>query len=434
MSDSSEAQLVPYLNSHSKVASGVPTLNVMTGFARATPAAITSLKAPASAKAVFFGLLQVKGGTLNVALPDGQTLAFGDGAGAAVDLQIKDYRFARRVIANGDIGLAEGLMAGEWQSADLAGLLTLLASNIERFKRLMDGGVVGKAVNWLRHVSRSNTRKGSRRNILAHYDLGNRFYETWLDGSMTYSSAIYDARVRDLESAQRAKYDALAKQLDLKPGEHVLEIGCGWGGFAEFAAKEYGVYVTGVTISDEQLIYARARMVREGLADRVEIRRQDYRDIEGQFDKVASIEMFEAVGERYWPAYFSKIADVLKPGGRVALQIITIKDDLFDGYRRRADFIQRYVFPGGMLASVERLKEETANAGLAWRSVEAFGQSYALTLAEWARRFSAKWSEINAMGFDERFKQLWLFYLGYCEAGFRTGRTDVVHLQLAKPA
>ncbi len=406
----------------------------MTNLERATPALISGLKAPASAKAVFFGLLQVKGGAIAATLPDGRRLTFGDGARPAIDLRIKDYRFARRLIASGDIGLAEGLMAREWESDDLAALLTLLAGNVEHFKRLLEGGAIGRAVNWVRHLSRANTRQGSRRNILAHYDLGNRFYETWLDGSMTYSSAIYDARVRDLESAQRAKYEALAKQLDLKPGEHVLEIGCGWGGFAEFAAKEYGVRITGVTISDEQLVYARARMVREGLTDCVEIRHQDYRDIEGEFDKIASIEMFEAVGERYWPAYFGKIADALKPGGRVALQIITIKDDLFDAYRRRADFIQRYVFPGGMLASVERLKEETAKAGLAWRSAEAFGQSYALTLAEWARRFRDKWNEISALGFDERFKRLWLFYLGYCEAGFRTGRTDVVQLQLAKPA
>jgi cyclopropane-fatty-acyl-phospholipid synthase len=289
-------------------------------------------------------------------------------------------------------------------------------------------------MHWLRHLSNANTKRGSRRNILAHYDLGNEFYAAWLDASMTYSSARFDAKVRDLETAQRAKYAALAEHLELKPGDHVLEIGCGWGGFAEFAAREYGVRVTGITISDEQLAYSCARMERAGLSDLVEIRRQDYRDVEGQFDKVASIEMFEAVGEKYWPAYFTKIADVLKPGGRAGLQIITIKDELFDAYRKRADFIQRYVFPGGMLVSLDRLKEETAKVGLVWRQAEAFGQSYADTLAEWTRRFTAKWGDIRAMGFDERFKQLWLFYLSYCEAGFRTGRTNVVQLELAKPA
>ena len=401
---------------------------------RASPALITGLNAPASAKAIFYAFLQIKDGAVVVTLPDRRQLRFGDAAGPTADLQINGYRFARRVLLSGDIGFAEGAMAGEWKSRDLPALLTLLANNVERFRRLLEGSLIGKAMNWLRHLSNANTKSGSRRNILAHYDLGNRFYAAWLDPSMTYSSARFDAQIRDLEAAQQAKYKALAEHLDLKPGEHVLEIGCGWGGFAEFAARDCGARVTGITISEEQLAYARARMERAGLSDRVEIRRQDYRDVEGQFDKVASIEMFEAVGEKYWPAYFAKISDVLKPGGRAGLQIITIKQELFDTYRRRADFIQRYIFPGGMLASVERLQEETAKVGLVWRRAEAFGQSYAETLAEWARRFQAKWSDISAMGFDERFKQLWLFYLGYCEAGFRTGRTDVVQLELTKPA
>jgi cyclopropane-fatty-acyl-phospholipid synthase len=378
--------------------------------------------------------MQIKGGSALVTLPDGRALEFGDGSELRVDFQIKDYAFARRVIAHGDIGFAEGLMAGEWESRDLAALLTLLASNVERFTRLLEGGPLGKAIHWLRHLSNANTKSGSRRNILAHYDLGNEFYSAWLDASMTYSSARFDAQVRDLEAGQRAKYKALAEHLDLKSTDHVLEIGCGWGGFAEYAAREYGARVTGITISDEQLAYARARMEKAGLSDRVEIRRQDYRDVEGQFEKVASIEMFEAVGEKYWPAYFEKIAEVLKPGGRAGLQIITIKDELFADYRKRADFIQRYVFPGGMLASVNRLKEETAKVGLVWSQAEAFGLSYADTLAEWAKRFKAKWGDIRALGFDERFKQLWLFYLSYCEAGFRTGRTNVVQLELAKPA
>jgi cyclopropane-fatty-acyl-phospholipid synthase len=401
---------------------------------RASPQLIAGLPAPASAKAVLFALLQLKNGRVRVTLPDGRALMFGESGTAPIDLRIRDYKFARRVLASGDIGFAEGLMAGEWESDDLSALLTLIAANVERFTSLLEGGPVGKALNWLRHRRRENTRKGSRRNILAHYDLGNRFYETWLDRSMTYSSARFDAKVRDLESAQLEKYRALARHLELKPGGHVLEIGCGWGGFAEVAASEFGARVTGLTISDEQLIYARDRMRRLKLSDQVEIRRQDYRDVEGAFDKVASIEMFEAVGEKYWPAYFSKIADVLKPGGKAALQVITIRDELFEKYRRRADFIQRYVFPGGMLVSVARLKQETEKAGLIWRQAEAFGQSYAETLAEWARRFGAKWEVIRALGFDERFKRLWLFYLGYCEAGFRTGRTDVIQLELAKPA
>jgi cyclopropane-fatty-acyl-phospholipid synthase len=401
---------------------------------RATPALITGLRAPASAKAIMFGLTHVRGGVIAVTLPDGRRFLFGDEGASPIDLTVRNYRFARRVLLNGDIGFAEGLMAGDWESNDLPALLTLLADNADRFMRLLEGGWIGNTINWLRHQTRENTRTGSRRNILAHYDLGNRFYEKWLDRSMTYSSAKFDAKAADLESAQQAKYRSLADHLELKPGEHVLEIGCGWGGFAEYAARERGARVTGITISNEQLAYARARMERVGLTDRVEIRSQDYRDVDGVFDKVASIEMFEAVGEKYWPAYFEKIAQVLKPGGRAALQIITIKDDLFDAYRKRADFIQRYVFPGGMLASLNRLKEETGKAGLRWLKAEAFGQSYADTLAEWARRFSGKWDDIHALGFDERFKRLWLFYLGYCEAGFRTGRTDVVQLELTKPA
>jgi cyclopropane-fatty-acyl-phospholipid synthase len=401
---------------------------------RATSQLIAGLSAPASAKAILFALLQLKGGRARITLPDSRSYIFGEGAAEMLDLKIHDYRFARRVLANGDIGFAEGLMAGEWDSDDLPALLTLIAGNVERFTRLLEGGVIGKALNWIRHLRRANTKQGSRRNILAHYDLGNRFYESWLDRTMTYSSARFDAKVRDLEGAQLEKYRALARHLELKAGDHVLEIGCGWGGFAEVAATEFGARVTGLTISDQQLIYARDRMRRLGLSERVEIRRQDYRDVEGAFDKVASIEMFEAVGERYWPAYFSKIAHVLKPGGKAALQIITIRDELFEKYRRRADFIQRYVFPGGMLASVERLKQETAKAGLVWRQADAFGQSYAETLAQWTDRFRARWDEIRALGFDERFKRLWLFYLGYCEAGFRTGRTDVIQLELAKPA
>lgn len=392
---------------------------------------IARLRAPASAKAMLLALMQIKGGAVQVTFPNGEQLVFGDGL-EPLHLRVRDWRLARCVLKNGDIGFAESWMAGDWDTDDLSSLLTLLANNIERFRAMFEGSIWGKTLNWLHHISRENTRAGSRRNILAHYDLGNRFYEAWLDRTMTYSSARFE-RTKDLEQGQIEKYRALARHLDLKPGDHVLEIGCGWGGFAEIAAKEFGARVTGVTISDEQYQYARQRMAGAGLTGLVDIQKQDYRDVQGQFDKVASIEMFEAVGERYWPAYFDKISSVLKPGGKAALQIITIKDDLFERYRKRADFIQRYVFPGGMLASIERLQQETAKAGLVWRNVEAFGQSYAETLAEWARRFKSKWTDIRQLGFDDRFKQLWLFYLSYCEAGFRTGRTDVVQLSLAKP-
>jgi|CXWL01.1.fsa_nt_gi cyclopropane-fatty-acyl-phospholipid synthase len=400
----------------------------------ANAAQITGLASvPASVKAILLACLNIRSGALIVRLPDARALRFGDGDGPAAALNIRDFRFAARVLAHGDIGLAEGWIANEWESPNLAALLTLLAANVERFLRLFNGGVVSNVLHWLSHAMRPNTRGGAKRNILAHYDLGNRFYAAWLDRSMTYSSARFLAAGGSLEAAQAAKYRTLAEHLRLRPSERVLEIGCGWGGFAEFAAREYGARVTAITISDEQFHYARERIGKAGLADRVEIRRQDYRDVEGQFDKVASIEMFEAVGEKYWPTFFNKVTAVLKPGGRAGLQIITIQDQLFDQYRRRTDFIQRYVFPGGMLASVARLRDEVADAGLLWRKSDAFGQSYAETLAEWGRRFQAQWAEISALGFDERFKRLWLFYLGYCEAGFRTGRTNVVQLALEKP-
>ena len=372
----------------------------------------------------------MRGCRLQVDLPRGNAIALGDPHGVPLRLRVNDHRFARRVIFGGDIGLAEGFIEGDWETPDLPTLLTLLTENIDRFPGLHEGGPLGKLLNWLRHRLRSNTRSGSRQNILAHYDLGNAFYEAWLDRSMTYSAGRFDQGSDNLEDAQLAKYRAIAEGLDLRPGEHVLEIGCGWGGFAEFAAREYGVRVTGITISDAQFSYARARIARAGLRSQVEIRTRDYRDLAGTFDKVASIEMLEAVGERFWPVYFGKIAQVLRPGGRAVLQSITIRDDLFDQYRGRADFIQRYVFPGGMLPSLQRLRQEVGAAGLAWDRVETFGDSYVRTLSEWSRRFVSRWSDFQRMGFDDRFRRLWLFYLGYCEAGFRTGRTNVAQVLL----
>ena len=401
---------------------------------RATAALIAGLKAPASFKACAMAALNVRGGRLEMVLPNLRRLAFGDAEATTCTMQIRDFAFAQRIIAGGDIGLAEGYMAGEWDTPDLSAVLIFLNGNVERIIKVFRGNPLIRAMNAIRNLKRENTREGSRKNILAHYDLGNRFYSTWLDKTMTYSSARYDrTSCGDLAEAQLEKYRTLARHIDLKPGEHVLEIGCGWGGFAEVAVKEFGARVTGLTLSDEQLAFANERMRREGIADRVDLRLQDYRDVQGPFDKVASIEMFEAVGEKYWPAYFAKIAEVLKPGGRAGLQIITIRDDLFERYRTRVDFIQQYVFPGGMLPSMRRLDEETSRAGLTRDGVDKFGVSYADTLAEWGRRFRAAWGDIGPLGFDDRFKRLWQFYLSYCEAGFRTGNTDVVQIALAKP-
>lgn len=390
--------------------------------------------ASSTLRAALATLPNIQNGALRLRLPEGRTLTFGDGKGPTAELVIADYRFARRVLFSGDIGFAEGWIEGEWTSPDLVTLLALLADNTERLAGAFRGGAIGWLVNRLTHRRRANTRKGARRNILAHYDLGNDFFAAWLDPSMTYSSARFDAGVDDLESAQRAKYRAIAHHAQLKPGDHVLEIGCGWGGFAEVAAREFGARVTGLTISEAQHAYAQDRMARAGIANRAAVRRQDYRDVEGQFDAVVSIEMLEAVGEKYWPAYFHKIADVLKPGGRAAIQVITMRDDLFDDYRSRSDFIQRYIFPGGMLPSMARLREETSAAGLQWAGFDAFGRDYDRTLSLWSQAFQAHWPAIEAQGFDDRFRRLWLFYLAYCIAGFRTGRIDVIQLALAKPA
>jgi cyclopropane-fatty-acyl-phospholipid synthase len=416
-------------------------MNIMSGAAltielpaeRATPAIIAALKAPAAFKAAAMAALNLRAGRLRMILPDGRALAFGDSDQPEAVLRVRHYAFANRILRSGDIGFAEGYMAGEWDTPDLSALLTFLSSNTERIVRVFKGNPLVQALNLIGNLGRENTRKGSKKNIHAHYDLGNRFYETWLDRTMTYSAARFDKSPgADLEHAQLEKYRALARSMNLQPGEHVLEIGCGWGGFADVAAREFGARVTGLTISNEQFAFAKARMQRSGLNDQVDLRLLDYRDVDGQFDKVASIEMFEAVGEKYWPAYFSKVSDVLKPGGVAGLQIITIRDDLFDSYRARVDFIQQYVFPGGMLPSLTRLEEETERAGLRQSGVQAFGVSYADTLAEWGRRFHAAWGEISQLGFDDRFKRLWHFYLSYCEAGFRSGRTDVVQLALQK--
>jgi cyclopropane-fatty-acyl-phospholipid synthase len=372
-------------------------------------------------------------GSLTFILPDGETVRLqGDAPGPDARLFVRDYRFIRRALLSGDIGFAEGYMAGEWDTPDLAALLGVFAVNFDVLRGLTRGNVLSRAFHAVNHALRRNSRRGSKRNIHAHYDLGNDFYARWLDPTMTYSSAIFAAPDQPLAEAQRNKYATLARSIGLAEGHKVLEIGCGWGGFAEYAAKEVGARVTGVTISQAQYDFARKRLFDQGLADKADIRLIDYRDIQGRFDRVASIEMFEAVGERYWPAYFSKIREVLVPGGKAGLQIITIRDRDFDNYRRRADFIQKYIFPGGMLPSEQRLREESARAGLGWEGVSRFGQNYADTLQRWLRNFDAAWDGIAPLCFDERFRRLWRFYLAYCEAGFRTGRTDVVQLALSR--
>ncbi len=404
---------------------------VVGGYARA---AIQGKRVPAAFRAAAAILRRNwRYGALTMVFPSGEELLFaGAEAGPTGVLQVRDFRFIKRVLDAGDIGFGEGYMAGEWDSPDIAALLEVFSLNLDNIERLLNGNVVMRVVNAIKHALKRNTRTGSKRNIEAHYDLGNAFYERWLDPGMTYSSALFADPSQSLEDAQRNKYANLARALDIRPGQKVLEIGCGWGGFAEYVAGELGAHVTGITLSSEQYDYARARLQKAGLSDLTDIRLVDYRDVEGQFDRVASIEMYEAVGEQYWPAYFGKIHDLLKPGGRAGLQTITIADNLFEHYRTQADFIQKYVFPGGMLASEARLQREVESVGLSWTPVTRFARDYADTLEQWAVRFKAAWDDVSRMGFDDRFRRLWLFYMGYCEAGFRTGRIGVMQFTAGK--
>jgi len=369
---------------------------------------------------------------LTLVHPDGASETFGDPAtGPHGVMRVRDWAFAQRVLSEGDIGVAESYVAGEWDTPHLADLLTTLADNFDRLKRLAVGAPLMRAVNFFKHILfRSNSPRQAKRNIHAHYDLGNAFYSAWLDPSMTYSSALFASGDETLQLAQENKYRALADAMGLEPGMRVLEIGCGWGGFAEYAAAARGAEVVGLTISQAQLDFARARIERQGLADRVDLRFEDYRATRGAYDRIASIEMFEAVGEQYWPDYFRTLRDRLNATGRAALQIITIDHRFFDRYRKRVDFIQQHIFPGGMLISEERLAEEAARVGLAIGGVRRFGEDYARTLALWAQRFDAAWETLRKQGFDEEFRRLWRFYLAYCEAGFRTGRTNVIQVVL----
>lgn len=346
---------------------------------------------------------------------------------------IKDPTFVRRLIIGGDLGFAEGYMRKEWDTPDLSKLMMFLAANHRSGHKLVPGRPFLRIWQRIRHQLNRNTRLGSKRNIHAHYDLGNAFYNAWLDRSMTYSSAVFEAGDNDLESAQRRKYQRLAEVTDLRPEHRVLEIGCGWGGFAEYAAREIGCHVTGLTISREQFDFACKRIQEAGLSDRVSIELRDYRDEAGSFDRIVSIEMFEAVGEAYWKVFFQQMRDRLVAGGKVGLQLITIRDEAFQGYKREIDFIRRYVFPGGMLPSNAILKDLSAEFHLPIVLDKGFAEDYAKTLVIWRDRFLDAWPKIAPLGFDERFQRLWTYYLTYCEVGFATRNIDVRQMVFHKP-
>jgi len=383
----------------------------------------------------------IRCGRLTVVLPDGSThhiQAPHEGPEATVVL--KDRAAIRKLVTGGGVGWAEAYIEGLWETPDLRGVMALAAANEDEWMAMLTGNRWMRILNIVMHKLRPNTRKGAKRNIVEHYDLGNQFYAQWLDPTMTYSSALFTDTAETLEAAQLAKIHRLCKALELSPGMRLLEIGCGWGAFAEVAARDYGVHVVGITLSPSQLEHARARIAAAGLEHLVEFRLQDYRDVPETFDRIASIEMFEAVGEQFWPAYFDTLRKRLVPGGLVGLQTITIEDRLFPSYRSSADFIQRHIFPGGMLPSPTRLREEVARAGLAWRGEHWFGMDYAETLSRWNATFQAKWQHIagatrlSRMPCDARFKRLWEYYLLYCETGFRAGWTDVGQILLARTA
>jgi len=375
-------------------------------------------------RAVFELLDKLTGGLLEVRLPGGSKVQFGNGEGR-LTLQVHDEAMFGRVLARGDIGLAEAYVDGQWDSSDVTGLLALLARNREPLAKAIYGSWPQLLAARMRHWFNRNSRAGSKRNIMAHYDLGNDFYQLWLDRGMSYSSALY--RLEDdgsLLTAQDAKYRRILDRLQAKAGDSVLEIGCGWGGFAEMAALD-GLRVTGLTLSPAQLEWAKKRV------PQADLRLQDYRDTQERFDHLVSIEMFEAVGERWWPAYFATVARALKPGGRALIQSITIRDDLFSAYRRGTDFIQQYIFPGGMLPSRSAFRRAAERHGLRVTDEFAFGLDYARTLAAWRAAFESNWPQIAALGFDETFRRLWRLYLCYCEAGFLAGNIDVVQFELA---
>lgn len=388
---------------------------------------------PRAARLVLEMLDRVDGGAVAVELPDGQRVRCGHGHLVA-HLRVRDHAVFDEVLTRGDIGFGEAWMDGLWDTEDLAGLLRLLSRNRVRLERAIYGRLFRLLGHRLQHLLRANTRRGSRRNIEAHYDLGNDFYALWLDPSMTYSAAVFAAPDESLHDAQLRKYRRILTELGAQPGHTILEVGCGWGGFAEVAATEFGCQVHGITLSPSQLAFAQARAERGGFADRVQFELRDYRDVRGQFDHIVSIEMIEAVGERFWPTYFAQLSACLKPGGRCVVQAITIADALFSRYRRSTDFIQRHIFPGGMLPSPAVVARQAGAAGLAITGDFAFGRDYARTLRLWHERFEEQATAVRAQGFPERFLRMWRFYLAYCEAGFDTGDIDVHHYVFAHAA
>ena len=400
--------------------------------------ALNTARLPLHARGVLKLLQGFTHGTLELALPDGQRALFGRGAPHA-QMTLANWKVIGAAVKSGDIGFAESFVAGDWASTDPARVLQVFIRNRAAAERVVYGSLWGTLLHRATHLLNRNTKRQAKKNIHAHYDLGNDFYALWLDPTMTYSAALFPqaqvdphapATGEELVAAQHAKYARVLTELHLAPGSRVLEIGCGWGGMAEAAARA-GHSLTGLTLSREQLAWARERLARQGLA--ADLRLQDYRDEHGVYDGVASIEMFEAVGEQYWDEYFALLARVLTPGGRACIQTIEIADALFDRYRRGTDFIQQYIFPGGVLPCPSEFARRAERAGLRIERRHGFGLHYAKTLATWRAGFARESAAVRALGFDERFMRLWTFYLAYCEAAFAEENTDVAQYTLVRP-
>ncbi len=373
-------------------------------------------------------------GRLDFVLPDGRRFrAEGARPGPVAEVQIHNPETFARLIREGDLGFSDAYLEGWWSTPDLQAFMDVVHMDNDAVYEGYPGLRLLRAYEQMRHWLRSNSKRQAKKNISYHYDLGNDFYRLWLDDSMTYSSALFHSGQESLERAQAQKYASMVDQMDARPGDHVLEIGCGWGGFAEYAARERGLKVTGLTISQAQHDYAVDRIARAGLSDRVEIKLQDYRDERGTYDGIASIEMFEAVGEKYWPVYFERVRDSLKPGRHATLQVITVQDRRFEMYRKGVDFIQKHIFPGGMLPSPSVLRAEVERAGLAVKGSMEFGESYSQTLRRWHEVFNERWEDIARMGFDDRFRRMWNYYLTSCASTFQGGVCDVTQITVTKP-
>lgn len=398
-----------------------------------TQSALVSSAMPFKATLFVKMLERLEHGSISLTLPNQESYCFeGKHQGIKADLQVKNWAAFGKILQSGDIGVAEAYRDGWIESSNMLNVLLLALANENSLNKAMYGNFLGTLLYRVRHWLNRNTKTNSQKNIHAHYDIGNKFYQLWLDESMTYSSAYFVDDNQDLQKAQYAKYDRLLQQLNVKAGDHILEIGCGWGAFAEYAASKYGCFVTGISLSKEQLAYANERIKDSSVASKIHFEYRDYRDVKGTYDAIVSIEMLEAVGETWWPTYFNKIASCLRQGGKAAIQTITIANHRFEDYRGKTDFIQQYIFPGGMLPSPQKLLQHSKEAHLQVIDYMDFGLDYALTLKQWREKFETQIAHIRAQGFDESFIRIWRFYYWYCEAGFLTNRTSVCHLTLSR--